>query len=143
MKTHPSSILLVEDDIVDRKAFVRAMKALKITSPVVVAEDGVEALEILRGRDPKRRLQRPFIIVLDLNMPRMNGFQFLEQLRGDPELSNAAVLVLTTSKARGDIERAYSHHVAGYLLKEDLGASFTEAIGALDRYWSLVQLPPE
>ena len=137
----PVHILLVEDDLVDQKAFLRAMKSQRILNPVVIAEDGIEALDILRGRHGTKKISSPFIVVLDLNLPRMPGLEFLKELRSDESLTRTVVLVLTTSSARKDIHRAYDEHVAGYLLKADMGQSFADALVRLNAYWNVVVLP--
>ena len=93
-KYNEVAILLIEDDDVDAMGVRRALKALKIINPLFRAKDGVEAFEMLRGDTP---VPRPFLILLDLNMPRMNGLEFLTQLRQDPKLQDSIVFVLTTS----------------------------------------------
>lgn len=132
------NILLVEDDDVDVMNVQRAFKQSEITHPVVVAGDGVEALEKLRsGAVPKDRR----LVVLDLNLPRMNGLEFLRELRSDPDLTATPVVVLTTSNHEQDKATAYQLHVAGYLLKPVTFDSFREALEVLDRYWTRVELP--
>lgn len=132
------NILLVEDDEVDVMNVRRAFKQNHLTNPLYVASDGIEALEKLRsGQVPKERR----LILLDLNMPRMNGIEFLRELRQDPELSSSTVVVLTTSKDEQDVFNAYDLHVAGYLVKPVTFASFCDRMAALDKFWSLVELP--
>ena len=120
------TILLVEDDEIDIKTVERAFRELKIANPMVQACDGIEALEILRGENGKPRLSRPYLILLDLNMPRMNGFEFLDEVRKDPELRDSVIFVMTTSAAEEDSTRAYDKNVAGYVLKHNPGRSFLE-----------------
>lgn len=139
----PITMLLVEDDDADIMGIQRALKALRVSNPVVIAHDGVEALEHLRGENGRDKLPQPYIILLDLNMPRMNGIEFLDELRKDPEHSTAVVFVLTTSSADEDKVQAYQHHVAGYIVKEDPKKTFLEAVKLLNYYWTLVELPPE
>ncbi len=143
MSPSPSAVtvLLVEDDAVEVMAVERAFKKKKIANPVVVAKDGIEALAILRAEDGRAPLQRPFLILLDLNMPRMNGIEFLHQIRSDDQLSNTVVFVLTTSKADEDRTAAYREHVAGYIVKANVGNDFVEVITLLDAYWRIVELP--
>ena len=134
-----TAILLVEDDEVDVLGFRRALRSLRIANPVTVARDGIEALQILRGeRGP---YPRPHLIVLDLNLPRMNGIELLRELRADPKLCDSVVFVLTTSRAEQDRVDAYRLNVAGYMVKSDPGASFLAAVTMLDHYWRVVELP--
>lgn len=137
----PVHILMVEDDEVDLEAALRAFDQKKITNPLTVAGDGLEALDILRGQNGHERLPRPYIILLDLNMPRMNGIEFLKHLRNDPELKSSVVFVLTTSKNEEDIMAAYQLHVAGYFLKATLGQQVFELPQLMQNYWRIVELP--
>ena len=132
------NILLVEDDEVDVMTVKRAFKKYHITNPLFVAGDGIEALEKLRSSEvPKGRR----LVLLDLNMPRMNGIEFLEELRKDPELAATPVVVLTTSNDDQDKVQAYNMNVAGYLLKPVTFQNFCDVMVALNKYWSLVELP--
>jgi CheY-like chemotaxis protein len=116
----------------------RAFQKNHIANPLFVAGDGEEALRQLRGgKIPRERR----IVLLDLNMPRMNGIEFLRQLRQDPELKSATVVVLTTSNDERDKIEAYDLNVAGYLLKPVTFSNFCEVMAALNRYWALVELP--
>ena len=135
------SLLMVEDDDLDATAITRAFKKLKLTNPLVRAKDGVEALEYLRGENGRTKIARPYMILLDLNMPRMDGIEFLAELRKDPRLSNSVIIVLTTSAVDKDKVAAYDNHVAGYVIKSDLGSSFLEVIQLIDCYWRIVSLP--
>ena len=132
------NVLLVEDDDVDVMNVRRAFKKGNITNPLFVAGNGVEALEMLRRGDlPKSRR----LVLLDLNMPKMNGIEFLRELRADPELGPTPVVVLTTSDAERDKVEAYNLHVAGYLLKPVTFANFCETMASLNKYWTLVEMP--
>jgi CheY-like chemotaxis protein len=132
------NILLVEDDQVDVMNVRRAFEKNRITNPLFVAGDGLEALEMLRtGKVPSTRR----LILLDLNMPRMNGIEFLRALRQDPELQHSPVVILTTSNAERDKIEAYNLNVAGYLLKPVTFLNFVELTAALNKYWTLVELP--
>ena len=132
------NILLVEDDQVDVMNVKRAFERNRITNPLFVAADGIEALEMLRsGEVPNDRR----LILLDLNMPRMNGIEFLRELRADPELRATPVVVLTTSDDERDKVDAYNLNVAGYLLKPVTFINFVELMAALNKYWTLVELP--
>ncbi|WP_437277491.1 response regulator [Sorangium sp. So ce375] len=132
------NILLVEDDDVDVMNVRRAFKRNNISNPLWVAGNGVEALEMLRsGVVPVERR----LILLDLNMPKMNGIEFLRELRADPELGATSVVVLTTSNDDRDKVGAYNLNVAGYLVKPVTFLSFVELMAALNKYWRLVELP--
>ena len=132
------NILLVEDDQVDVMNVKRAFERNRISNPLFVAGDGVEALEILRsGKVPHERR----LVLLDLNMPRMNGIEFLRALRADQDLHATPVVVLTTSDDERDKIDAYNLNVAGYLLKPVTFVNFVETMAALNKYWALVELP--
>ncbi len=141
MSSKTVTILLVEDDIVDRMAIRRSFRDLKIANPVVEVGDGIEALERLRGEGGQPKLEPPYLILLDLNMPRMGGIEFLEVLRSDPELSNKIVFVMTTSAAEEDRMQAYRKHIAGYFLKQCVGRNFIDSIVMLQAYWRVVEFP--
>jgi CheY-like chemotaxis protein len=129
------TILLVEDDEVDVKALKWAFEKLKVANPLVIARDGVEALELMAS------LQRPYLVITDINMPRMNGIELLRQIRQNPDFSDSIVFVLTTSNDEQDKIDAYNLNVAGYMLKTDMGTSFTRAISLIDNYWKVVEFP--
>jgi CheY-like chemotaxis protein len=129
------TILLVEDDEVDVKALKWAFEKLKVANPLVIARDGVEALEILR------ELPRPYLIITDINMPRMNGIELLRQIRQSDAFRDSIVFVLTTSNDEQDKIDAYHLNVAGYMLKTDMGTSFSRAISLIDNYWKVVEFP--
>ena len=136
------SILMVEDDSVERMAIMRAFEIAKIINPVFVAADGIEALEILRHQVPGRRLEKPYLVMLDINMPRMNGFEFLAAIKDDPELKDTLVFVLSTSSR--DIERMKANglNVAGYMVKSTAGDDFKRIVSMLEFHWELVKLLP-
>jgi CheY-like chemotaxis protein len=131
------SLLIIEDDDIDATALRRALQKLKLLNPIYRARDGLEGIELLRAGE----IPAPFIILLDLNMPRMNGLEFLDELRSDPLLTQSIVFVLTTSKSDEDILSAYREHVAGYLLKQRMDNDFLQVVGLLDHYWRIVELP--
>jgi CheY-like chemotaxis protein len=135
------SILLVEDDKIDAMAVKRAFRELKIGNQVIEAGNGIEALEYLRGENGRPKPAAPCLVLLDLNMPRMGGIEFLDELRRDAILRSTLVFVMTTSNAEEDRMRAYGFNVAGYVLKHRAGQSFLEAIEKLDSYWRLIELP--
>src|SRR4026207_591234 len=126
------NILLVEDDEVDDVNVRRALGPNTVSTPLFVAGNGLEALSMLRSDEiPKERR----LILLDLNMPKMNGIEFLQELRADPELSSTPVVVLTTSNDDQDKLDAFNFNVAGYLLKPVTFNSFCERMATLDKYW--------
>lgn len=131
------TILLVEDDDVDAMSVERAFKKLKIINPIVRAKDGAIALELLR----KGSVTKPYIILLDLNMPRMGGLELLGELRKDEDIKNSIVFVLTTSKDDADKLAAYEQNIAGYIVKEKLQHGFDDLVKLLDHYWRIVELP--
>ncbi len=135
------SVLVVDDDVVDAKALRRAFRRRNIDFPLLFEEDGIEALKRLRGTDDKVRPARPFLVLLDINMPRMNGLEFLKELRADPELKKTVVFMLTTSRAEDDKAAAYAQNVAGYIVKSDVGEHFDKLIGLLNCYNDLVRFP--
>lgn len=136
------NILLVEDDEVDVMNVKRAFKKAMISNPLYVAGNGLEALSMLQGKNgeappvPKHRR----LILLDLNMPKMNGLEFLEVMRNDPELKSIPVVVLTTSDEDRDRIEAYHYNVAGYILKPVTFSNFAEVMTALNKYWTLCEM---
>ena len=138
MKEKTLHVLLVEDDEVDVMNVRRAFEKNRITNPLYVAGNGVEALAMLRdGSVPSGRR----LILLDLNMPRMTGIEFLRELRNDPALRGTTVVVLTTSNSERDKVEAYDLNVAGYLLKPVTFLNFVEVMAALNKYWTLSEMP--
>jgi CheY-like chemotaxis protein len=130
-------ILLVEDDRVDAMTIQRALRQIKVTNQLDIAVDGEEALAILRdlGRE------KPCIILLDLNMPRMNGIEFLRAAKEDEALKPIPVVVLTTSKDEQDKVDSFNLGVAGYMVKPVDYAQFVEVVKTIDLYWTLSELP--
>lgn len=138
MTDRVTNILLVDDDDLDVMNVRRAFEKGNIPDPIFHAGDGLLALEALRG-DALPRERR--LVLLDLNMPRMNGIEFLRELRADPELQSTSVVVLTTSDQERDRAEAYKLHVAGYLVKPVRFVAFVELLRALSRYWTLIEMP--
>lgn len=132
-------ILLVEDDVVDREAMKRVFEKLRISNPLHEAHNGLEALVFPRSEGGPAA-DRPFFIILDLNMPRMNGFEFLKELRADPDLRDTVVFVLTSSGKYEDVGEAWDYNVAGFLNKRDLEASFLQALNLLEQRWRFDRL---
>ncbi|HLZ24476.1 MAG TPA: response regulator [Ktedonobacterales bacterium] len=137
MNPQQLNILLIEDDEVDVMNVQRAFEKSHITNPLYVASDGLDGLEKLRnGEVPKGRR----LILLDLNMPRMNGIEFLREVRDDPDLHATPVVVLTTSNNDRDKVDAYNLNVAGYLVKPVTFENFVELMISLNKYWSLIEM---
>jgi CheY-like chemotaxis protein len=118
------TVLLVEDSALDEELLQRSFRKLKIANPVTVVHNGYEALDALRGTAGHERLPRPYLILLDINMPRMNGLEFLQVIRNDNELQHSVVFLLLGSERDKDRFAAYSAQVAGFLLKERIGVEF-------------------
>jgi CheY-like chemotaxis protein len=137
------NILLVEDDEVDVMNIKRAFKRYKIANPLYIAGNGLEALDMLRShksQPPIVPLQRR-LVLLDLNMPKMNGLEFLHALRADSQLRPTPVIVLTTSDEDKDRIEAYNLNVAGYILKPVTFVNFAEVMITLNKYWTLCEMP--
>ena len=130
-------ILLVEDDNVDAMTVRRAMKDLNVPNGIIHQLDGEDALEYLRSSDNKR----PCVILLDLNMPRMNGIDFLKIIKNDDELKKIPVIVMTTSKDERDKMESFEFSVAGYIIKSTDYKKFVEALKILNLYWTRSELP--
>lgn len=135
------TVFLIDDDDVACESIIRSFKKHQIPFPIVTAHDGQEALDILRDRHPDKKLPGPIIILLDLNMPRMNGFEFLYELRSDPELSSNIVFVLTTSNDDNDRSRAYAENIAGYMVKSAVGPQFSKLANLLLNFRTSVTFP--
>ena len=130
-------ILLAEDDGVDVMIVERAFKDLKIKNQLVCTANGEEALEYLKNDGNKK----PCIILLDLNMPKMNGIEFLKIIKANDALKKIPVVVLTTSSQRQDVIESFKLSVAGYIVKSVDYARFAEAINTINLYWTLSELP--
>ncbi len=137
----PFSILVVDDDDVAAEAVVRGLARNSMHCPIAIAEDGLAALEVLRGTHPTTRIAKPYLVLLDLNMPRMNGLEFLRELRKDRELRGTVVFVLTTSGSDTERARAYEENVAGYFLKSGVGPQLRGLARFLTEYRAAVVLP--
>jgi CheY-like chemotaxis protein len=137
--TNEITLLLVEDDDIDAMTIQRSFKKQNITNPVVRVYDGIEALTLLKNDE----VAQPLVIILDLQMPRMGGIEFLKALRADPKLSKLVVFVLTTSKAKSDILSSYGEHIAGYFVKGQTGDKFSGLVSMLENYFEIVHLTEE
>jgi CheY-like chemotaxis protein len=143
MEKRQVNVLLVEDDEVDVMNVQRAFKRKHIDNPLYVASNGIDALTMLRGcgvasseLPSDRRL-----VLLDINMPKMNGLEFLQELRQDEDLKSTPVVVLTTSDADQDRLEAYRLNVAGYILKPVTFSTFADVMASLNQYWALCEIP--
>lgn len=141
MNTDNLHILLVEDDDVDAMNVRRAFKKINVLNPLHHVRNGREALDVLRGTHGEKLTPPPKIILLDINMPCMNGIDFLKELRADPELKSISVFVLTTSDEERDKVAAYDFNVAGYILKPVEWDKFVDAVSRLKLYWTLIEMP--
>ncbi|NRR29402.1 response regulator [Oxalobacteraceae bacterium] len=137
MKINNRPILLVEDDRVDVMTILRALKEIEVVNPVVSMEHGEAALDYLH--DPANA--RPCIILLDLNMPIMNGIEFLQAIKHDAELKRIPVIVLTTSEEQQDKVNSFDLGVAGYMAKPVDYRRFVEMMRSIDLYWTISEMP--
>lgn len=137
MKITDKPILLVEDDQVDVMTVKRALKEIKVNNPVVNPENGEEALKYLR--DPAS--EKPCIILLDINMPIMNGIEFLQVMKHDAQLKRIPVVVLTTSSEQQDKINSFDLGVAGYMAKPVDYRQFVEIMRTIDAYWTISEVP--
>ena len=141
LEPQTAHLLHVEDDDLCIMGLARAFKKAKIANPVSFAHDGITALDMLRGTNGRERFPRPFLILLDLNMPRMGGIEFLKELRQDEELKKSIVFIMTTSHADKDKVAAYNLGVAGYIAKPVDYRQFVEVMRSIDLYWTVSELP--
>lgn len=130
-------VLLVEDDSIDAMTVRRAFKDLKLSNALTHRINGEEAVAYLREPD----VELPCVILLDLNMPRMNGIEFLKVIKQDDRLKSIPVIVLTTSNEECDVVESFRLCVAGYIVKPVDYKKFVEAIKTIDLYWTLSELP--
>ncbi len=139
----PIEILLVEDSPSDTELTVEALQKGKVLNNLSIVEDGVLAMEFLRGKGRYAQAPRPDLILLDLNLPRRDGREVLAEIKADPSLKCIPVVVLTTSQAEQDVMRAYSLHANCYITKPVDFRQFLEVIEAIESFWlSIVKLPP-
>ncbi len=130
-------VLLVEDDNVDAMTVKRGMRDLHVGYPVMRSVNGEEAMEYLTNPDT----EKPFVILLDLNMPKMNGIEFLKVIKVHPELKTIPIIVLTTSREKRDILESFELGAAGYMVKPVDYSKFVEILGKIILYWSTSELP--
>jgi len=132
-------ILLVEDDSADVLIITRALKEIEIKNKLVTTNNGEEALEYLQKNEGKR----PCIILLDLNMPKMSGIEFLKIIKNDDKFRDIPVIALTTSQNNFDIAECFWHGIAGYVIKPIDYRKFVKALRIMDLYWMLSEMPNE
>jgi CheY-like chemotaxis protein len=132
-------IMLVEDDHVDAMTLKRALKDLKVANQLVHRINGEEALEYLNEESNPR----PCVIFLDLNMPKMNGIEFLQIVKADNDYRRIPIIVFTTSKNEWDRFETFNLSAAGYIVKPADYKSFVEAIRTVELYWTLSEFPDE
>ena len=126
MRNETTSFLFVDDDAVSIAKFKRFMTEAGINNPLFTASDGVQALEILRGQGSHEKLQQPYLVILDLSMPRMDGFEFLDVVRADPDLKDIIIYMMTTSENQADIESALERGADGYFPKDQAKVGFQQ-----------------
>jgi CheY-like chemotaxis protein len=136
------TILLVEDDDIDAASISRGLARANILNPVVRARDGVEALEMLLGTGGQKRLGAPYLLLIDIRMPRLDGLALIRAIRSDPILQRTIIFILTTSDDERDRIAAYDAHVAGYIVKSNSPEQFRALAGMLEYYLLIVSPPP-
>lgn len=143
-RSTPVEILLVEDNPGDVRLTREALKESKMLNTLSVASDGIEALEFLRRQGKFANANRPDLILLDLNLPRKDGREVLDEIKSDDELKRIPVVVLTTSKAEEDIIRMYTRYANCYITKPIDFDQFILVIKSIEEFWlSIVKLPPK
>ena len=135
------TILLVDDDKVDTIAVKRSFQALKLDNPVIEVRNGIQAMDRLRGENGHEMIPWPFVILLDLSMPQMDGFEFLESLRNDPRLRRAPVFVMSGSGSAEDRARAYGLNIVGFIRKQGPSRSFLKEVQMLQHYIRVTEFP--
>ena len=128
-------ILLVEDDDIDAMGIERAMRKMGLNNQLVRVRDGIEGLELLRSGT----IQQPFLMLLDLRMPRMGGLEMLSHIRADEQIQDTIAFVLTTSRSEDEIASAYSKHVAGYIVKSSLSQDMNKLLDFLKTYLQVIE----
>lgn len=141
-RVEPINILIVEDNHADVRLVQEVFKEGKLYIDLDVVEDGVEAMAYLRKEDKYKDANRPDLVLLDLNMPRKNGYEVLEEIKSDDNLKRIPVIVMTISKAEEDILKSYNLHANAYIVKPVGLNQFIEVIRSLEDFWfTIVKLP--
>ena len=144
LQQRPIEILMVEDSPSDTQLAIEALHEAKISNRLSHVEDGVEALQFLRRQGPYQDAPRPDLILLDLNLPRMDGRQLLEEIKQDPDLKIIPVVVLTTSRSEQDVLRSYALHANCYITKPVDFTQFMHVVKSIEHFWlTIVTLPKE
>ncbi len=141
------TILVADDDADDRQLVREAFEEARVANPLAFVEDGVELMEYLHRKgayaDPASS-PRPGLILLDLNMPRLDGREALSIIKGDPHLRSIRVIIMTTSKAEQDIIRSYNLSASSYITKPVTFESLVDVVKTIGKYWlEIVELPPD
>ncbi|MBL4789289.1 MAG: response regulator [Kordiimonadaceae bacterium] len=134
-------ILVVDDDDIDVLAIRRGLKKAGLSNPILRAHDGIEALDFLRGTGGKVKIGKPYMVLLDINMPKMNGHEVLKEIRRDTELKETIVFILSTSSDIEDTTAAYGLQAAGYIVKSTIRDGYLRLGQLLSNYWKIVSLP--
>lgn len=138
----PIEILLIEDNLGDNKLIMEVFKEVEVPNNIQVVTNGVDAKKYLK-RDEYVDAKRPDIILLDLNLPKMDGRELLMEIKNDPELKRIPVIILTTSQSELDVNTAYNHHANAYITKPIDLNKFINVIKSIENYWlNTVKLPP-
>lgn len=138
----PISLLLVEDDDIDATTVLRGLARAGIANPLVRARDGIEALDLMLGMNGKERLAPPYLLLVDIRMPRLDGLGLVRRVRGNPQLQRTIIFILTTSDSDRDRVAAYDAHVAGYVVKSTDPEHFHALARMLEYYLLIVSPPP-
>ena len=142
MSVKPIEILLVEDSPGDVRLTIEALKEAKVANRLSVVEDGVKAMEFVRRQGPYAAAPRPDLILLDLNLPRKDGREVLQEIKSDPDLRRIPLVVLTTSRAKEDVLKAYDLHANCYITKPVDFTRFMEVVRSIEDFWlTIVKLP--
>jgi CheY-like chemotaxis protein len=142
MNSPQVAILLVEDDDIDAMTVTRGLASAHITNPVIRARDGIEALEVLLGTNGRERLPPPYLLLIDIRLPRLDGLGLVRRIRSNQALQRTIIFILTTSDNDRDRTAAYDAHVAGYIVKSNDPERFRALAGMLEYYLLIVSPPP-
>lgn len=135
------TILLAEDDDIDAQTVTRGLASARIANPLVRVRDGVEALELLRGTNNCKKLEPPYVMLVDIRMPRLDGLGLVRAVRADPNLQRTIIFMLTTSESDRDRAAAYDSHVAGYIVKSDTEGQY-HRLASMIQYFLMIVAPP-